>query len=95
MTIPEIIEKTYKPKEKNTERDNKILKHNLGILAELYFAETIKEKWGILSLNGFVCKTDMAIKSVLFDVKKRSSIEFDLKKESELFFCEKHHILYE
>ena len=93
MTVPEIIEKTFNPKDGISDVDIKILKRNLGILAELYFADNNRVKWGIVASRGFVCSLEMAIKNILFDIKKRSSIEFDISEQADLFI-KKNHILY-
>ena len=95
MTVPEIIEMTFKPKIGLNYADEAKLKRNLAILAELYFCDTKKQKWSILASRGFICGAKMALKNVLFDVLKRSCFVFDIEKESEKFLVKNNHILCE
>ena len=92
-TVPEIIEKTYFPLPGISERDNKILKNRLGILAQIYFAKNNKEKWGILASYGSVTTLEMSLKSVLFEIKKRSNLNFDIQTECDNFMKINNYIL--
>lgn len=95
QTIPEIIEKTYFPIDGISERDNKILKNRLGILAQIYFAKTNKAKWGILASYGSITTLEMSLKSMLFDIKKRSTLNFDINTECNNFMKINNYILCE
>lgn len=91
--VPEIIEQTYFPIPGISERDNKILKNKLGILAQIYFAKNNKEKWGILASYGSVTTLEMSLKSVLFDIKKRSTLNIDINTECNNFMKINNYIL--
>ena len=95
QTIPEIIEKTYFPIDGISERDNKILKNRLGILAQIYFAKTNKDKWNIFSYYGSITTLEMSLKSMLFDIKKRSTLNFDIDTECNNFMKINNYILCE
>lgn len=94
-TVPEIIEKTYFPIDGISERDNKILKNRLGILAQIYFAKTNKAKWGIIASYGSITTLEMSLKSMLFDIKKRSTLNFDINTECNNFMKINNYILCE
>lgn len=95
ITVPEIIEKTYFPIDGISERDTKILKNRLGILAQIYFAKTNKAKWGILASYGSITTLEMSLKSMLFDIKKRSTLNFDINTECNNFMKINNYILCE
>jgi hypothetical protein len=93
MTIQEIIDATYKPKVGLNGRDDKKLKTSLAILAELYFVDTVRQKWAIIASRGYCCSAEMAIKNIIFDVAKRSDFVIDITQEVEKFLTTNKHIL--
>lgn len=92
-TVLEVIEKTYFPIENISDRDNAILKNRLGILAQIYFAKTNKAKWGILASYGSITTLEMSLKSVLFEIKKRSNLNFDIQSECNNFMTINNYVL--
>jgi hypothetical protein len=92
-TVLEIIERTYFPVTNISERDNRILKNRLGILAQIYFCKNNKMKWNILASYGSITTLENSLKSVLFEIKKRSALDFDIQTECDNFMKNNNYIL--